>query len=189
MKQTLNYIKSELENTTKRPFLIAIDGNCGSGKSTLASFLQEHLNCSVFHMDDFFLQPQQRTTERLSTPGGNVDYERFQEEVLNHIDDSIGVTYQIYNCHQGTLADTVTIPYHDIVIVEGVYSQHPFFKNAYDLKIFLEISEVEQKNRILSRNGEAMWAMFRDKWIPMETMYFNTYNIKESSHYIGHITL
>ena len=189
MHQFLNYITTELKKTTKRPFLIAIDGNCGSGKSTLADYLEKQLDCSVFHMDDFFLQPQQRTTRRLSTPGGNVDYERFQEEVLNHINDAIGVTYQIYNCHQGTLADTVTIPYHDIVIVEGVYSQHPFFKDIYNLKIFLEISEEEQKNRILSRNGEAMWAMFRDKWIPMETMYFNTYNIKESSHYVGHITL
>lgn len=188
MNRILDYINSELTKTAKRPFLIAIDGNCSSGKSTLADYLTTRLNCSVFHMDDFFLQPQQRTTERLSTPGGNIDYERFQEEVLNHIDDAIGVTYQIYNCHQGTLADTVTIPYHEIVIVEGVYSQHPYFKDIYDLKIFLEISEEEQKNRILSRNGEAMWAMFRDKWIPMETNYFNTFCVKERSHYIGHIT-
>ena len=33
-------------------------------------------------MDDFYLQPHQRTTKRLREPGGNVDYERFETEVL-----------------------------------------------------------------------------------------------------------
>ena len=32
-------------------------------------------------MDDFFLRPEQRTEERLKEVGGNVDRERFLEEV------------------------------------------------------------------------------------------------------------
>lgn len=189
MEQLLTYIKTELNQTDKRPFLIAIDGGCGSGKTTLGNYLTEKLDCSLFHMDDFFLQPQQRTTERLAAPGGNVDYERFQREVLEHINDLTGVTHQIYDCSKGTLADIVTVPYHDIVIVEGVYSQHPYFKNCYDLRIFLEISSEEQKQRILTRNKEAMWPMFRDKWIPMENRYFEAFQIKENSDYAVSIQL
>lgn len=187
MKQLLTCIKNELAASGKRPFLIAIDGCCGSGKTTLSAFLQKQLDCSVFHMDDFFLQPQQRTTERLTAPGGNVDYERFKQEVLNHIHDITGVTHQIYNCSTGTLADIVTVPYHDIVIVEGVYSQHPYFKNCYDLRIFLDISAEEQEQRILMRNGKARWPMFRDKWIPLENRYFEAFQIKEHSHYAASI--
>ena len=62
--------------------IVAIDGKCTSGKTTLASKLAEIYDCNVFHMDDFFLRPEQRTPERFAEVGGNVDYERFQEEVL-----------------------------------------------------------------------------------------------------------
>ena len=182
MKQVLDTILSELHKTKKSPFLIAIDGNCGSGKTTLGNFLAKELNASLFHMDNFFLQPHQRTEERLSEPGGNVDYERFQEEVLNHLADACGVTFRPFNCHEWKLADiAVTVPYNTIVIVEGSYSHHPYFGDFYDVKLFLEISPEEQKKRILARDGEAMWPMFRDKWIPMENQYFEAFKIKENS--------
>ena len=45
--------------------IAAIDGRCGAGKSTLAAQLQAQLSCRVFHMDDFFLRPEQRTAARL----------------------------------------------------------------------------------------------------------------------------
>ena len=48
--------------------IVAIDGRCGSGKTTLAAKLQKQLHCSVFHMDDFFLRPEQRTEERFAAP-------------------------------------------------------------------------------------------------------------------------
>ena len=41
--------------------IVAIDGNCASGKTTLTAQLAEHFDCNVFHMDDFFLRPEQRT--------------------------------------------------------------------------------------------------------------------------------
>ena len=183
MEHILDYILKELNKTDKRPFLIAIDGNCGSGKTTLANYLKEQLGCSLFHMDDFFLQPHQRTPERLSAPGGNVDYERFQEEVLDHIADSDGVTFQPFSCKEWKLVDAITVPYHDIVLVEGSYSHHPHFKDCYDIKIFLEISEEEQKQRILTRDGETVWPMFEQKWIPMENRYFETCKIRKNSDY------
>mgnify|MGYP002515102552 CR=1 FL=1 len=61
--------------------IIAIDGRSGAGKSTLARTLEEKLGVSVVHMDDFFLQLHQRTKERFDTPGGNIDSERFFEEI------------------------------------------------------------------------------------------------------------
>ena len=62
--------------------LVAIDGGSASGKTTLGALLQSIYACPVFHMDDFFLRPEQRTPERYAQPGGNVDRERFWQEVL-----------------------------------------------------------------------------------------------------------
>ena len=62
--------------------LVAIEGGSASGKTTLGELLQNVYGCPVFHMDDFFLRPEQRTEARFTQPGGNVDRERFLEEVL-----------------------------------------------------------------------------------------------------------
>ena len=69
--------KAETLLNKKNPVLVAVEGRCASGKTTLASVLQDLAGWSVFHMDDFFLQPWQRTELRMQTAGGNVDYERF----------------------------------------------------------------------------------------------------------------
>ena len=61
---------------------IAIEGGSASGKSTLAQYMEDIYTCTVMHMDDFFLQPHQRTPERFAEIGGNVDRERFLNEVL-----------------------------------------------------------------------------------------------------------
>lgn len=57
----------------RSPFLIAIDGRCAAGKTTFAEKLSSIMECSVIHMDHFFLRPEQRTKERLAQAGGNVD--------------------------------------------------------------------------------------------------------------------
>ena len=184
MNDMLDYIKTKLNETNKRPFLIAIDGMCGSGKTTLGNHLAKELSASLFHMDDFFLQPHQRTEARLSEPGGNVDYERFKEEVLDHMADESGVIFRPFYCHEWKLADAaITIPYNDIVIVEGSYSHHPYFEDIFNIKIFLEISVEEQKKRIIARDGNDIWPMFEEKWIPMENRYFESYKIKEKSDF------
>ena len=53
--------------------LVAIEGGSASGKTTLGELLQNVYGCPVFHMDDFFLRPEQRTEARFAQPGGNVD--------------------------------------------------------------------------------------------------------------------
>ena len=63
--------------TQKDMVIVAIDGKCTSGKTTLASKLTEIYDCNVFHMDDFFLRPEQRTPERFVEVGGNGDRRKF----------------------------------------------------------------------------------------------------------------
>lgn len=160
---------------------VAIDGMCGSGKSTMGRILKEIYGCNLFHMDDFFLQPWQRNEERLNEPGGNVDYERFQAEILDHGNDREGISYQIYDCSRRQLGEWVTVPWKRLNIVEGSYSQHPYFKDRFDLRFFCWIGKEEQLRRIRERNGEGMLRRFTKEWIPMENRYFETFGIREKS--------
>ncbi len=162
-----------------KQILVSIDGVCGSGKSTLGRILEEIYDCNLFHMDDFFLRPEQRTPERLSEPGGNVDYERFKEEILDHISNSEGFSYQVYNCGIQALDGFVKVPYKQLNIVEGAYSQHPYFGNPYDLRFLCKISPEEQVSRIMKRNGPEMLERFKTVWIPMENRYFEEFEIEK----------
>ena len=163
---------------------IAVDGMSGSGKSTLAKLLEGVYGCNTFHMDDFFLPPFKRTTERFREPGGNVDYERFKEQVIDHLGDESGVEYQVYDCSLQKLSRTVKTSGRGMNVVEGSYSQHPYFGDCYDLRIFLEIDGKEQVERIRRRNGEFMLRRFVGEWIPMENTYFSHCKIRENSQIV-----
>lgn len=159
----------------------AIDGMCGAGKSTMGQALQEIYGCRLFHMDDYFLRPEQRTSQRYAQPGGNVDYERFNEEVLDHIRDREGLDYRPFDCGTFTLGTPVETQWSPLNIVEGSYSQHPFFGDVYELRFFCRISCREQIRRIRARNGEQMLRRFQEQWIPMENRYFEAFEIEKKS--------
>lgn len=160
--------------------LVAIDGRCAAGKTTLAASLQAQLECNVFHMDDFFLRPEQRTPERLRQPGGNVvDYARFLTEVLRPLHDGQAVTYRPYDCHAQQLHAPVRAEVRAVSIIEGSYSCHPALWGLYDLHVFLSVGLEEQRRRIAARSGEKMLPMFTNVWIPMEETYFAQFRVAE----------
>ena len=165
-----------------RPFVVGIDGMSSSGKTTMGNLLKmNYPEANLFHMDDYFLQPHQRTTERLAEAGGNVDYERVYEEILSKLSDKNGLTYRAYDCQTQSIGEECFVPWSPLVFVEGCYSHHPYFGELYDLKVFSEISAEEQVERIRIRNGEKMLKRFVEEWIPRENQYFETYKIKEKS--------
>ena len=156
--------------------VVAIEGGSATGKTTLSALLEEIYGCTVFHMDDFFLRPQQRTPERLAEPGGNVDRERFLEEVLLPLSRGESVSYQPYDCHTQSMQNAVEITPTPLTIVEGAYSMHPDLARYYDLSVFLRITPELQRLRILMRNGSEVADRFFSTWIPMEQLYFDTFD-------------
>ena len=156
--------------------IVAIDGKCTSGKTTLASQLAEIYDCNVFHMDDFFLRPEQRTPERFAEVGGNVDYERFHEEVLLPLKSGKAFSYRPFDCSTFTLAAPVTVAPKKLNVIEGTYSHHTYFGNPYDLKILLTVDEEIQRQRILERPA-FLHKRFFEEWIPMENRYFDGFAI------------
>lgn len=158
--------------------IVAIDGRCAAGKTTLAAKLKEKLSCNVIHGDEFFLRPHQRTAERLSEPGGNVDYERLLEEVMLPLKANRDFTYRPYDCKTQSLKVPVKVKAKKVTIIEGSYSCHPKLWEFYDLRIFLTIDERTQRKRIENRNKENA-KMFFEKWIPLEETYFKAFAVEE----------
>ena len=178
-QSAVSMILQQIHNCNKRPLLVAIDGRCGAGKTSLAALLQEETGCNVIHMDHFFLQSGQRTKERMQEPGGNVDYERFLEEVMIPLSQGLAFSYRQFDCKKMELSSPVQMKQKDVAIVEGSYSCHPSLWDFYDLRIFLSIEPEEQIRRIRSRNGSEAVSRFRDRWIPLEEQYFNACRIQE----------
>lgn len=157
--------------TEREHVFVAIDGPCASGKTTLAALLQRRFDGNVLHMDDFFLRPEQRTPERFAEPGGNVDRERFEEEVLAPLVAGNIVQYRPWDCHTGDFVASHSVEPARLTIVEGSYSMHPALREYYDLMICLMIDSNEQLRRLEARNPR-MLQRFIDEWIPLENRYF-----------------
>ena len=153
--------------------LIAIDGRAASGKSSLAALIAPHLESVIVHADDFYLHPGQRTRERYSTPGGNLDYERLRAEVIDPWIRDGAFVLRPYDAHRDVYLPAQEIAGGSFLIVEGSYSTHPALQDAYDLRIFLSTDPATQLERIARRNGPAAVQMFAEKWIPLEELYFS----------------
>lgn len=157
--------------------IAAIDGGSASGKTTAAALLEEVYGCAVFHMDDFFLRPEQRSAARLREPGGNVDWERFRSEVLAPLTRGEEVRFRRYDCRTQTLEPPRAVPARALSVVEGAYSMRPELAPAYDLSVFFSITPAEQHRRIRLRNPPAMQAMFCALWVPLENLYFEKLDV------------
>ncbi len=160
-------------------FTLAIEGGSASGKSTLGALLEQRYDCTLFHMDDFFLRPEQRTPARFAEAGGNVDWERFLEEVLTPLAQNKPIAYRRFDCASGALLPPEIIHPRPLRVIEGVYSMHPQLAGAYDFSVFLEIDPAQQRARIEKRNSAPMAERFFKEWIPLEQDYFQKLQIKE----------
>lgn len=178
------FCKIDLLMKSKDTVNVAIDGNSSAGKTTLASLISDVYDCNIFHMDDFFLTPELKTEERLKEVGGNVDYVRFGQEIIDGLNKGSKFKYRIYDCKQMDFVKTISVTPKKLNIIEGAYSMHPTLINNYDLKIFLHIDEKEQSSRILKRNGASMLRKFLSEWIPLENGYFEEFKVQKRSDLI-----
>ncbi len=163
---------------SKGRVILAIDGGSASGKTTLSRMIEDIYDCTVFHMDDFFLQPFQRTPQRFEEIGGNVDWERFLSRVLIPLSRDESVNLRKFDCSTMTLAEAEKISPRKLVVVEGVYSMHRELEKYFDYSVFLNVSQNLQRERILHRNSPCMAQRFFEEWIPLENKYFAKTDIK-----------
>lgn len=164
---------------TQEKVIVAIDGDCAAGKTSLSQLISQIYDCNQVHMDHFFLQPDQQTEIRLNTPGENIDHERFTKDVMTPLMASESLSYKPFNCMTQTFGEAISLPFKKLTIIEGSYALHASLIQFYDLKVFLQIPQDVQLDRILARDGINMLQKFKDVWIPMEKNYAKTFNVKE----------
>ncbi len=173
------FVEIDKLTSKKDRVIIAIEGGSASGKTTLSGMLREVYGCNIVHMDDFFLRPEQRTAERFSEIGGNVDRERVRDEVLEPYSRGETVCYRPFECSTMTLALPITLQKNKLTVVEGAYSMHPELEGYYDLSVFLDITSELQRERIRIRNTPPMAERFFSEWIPLERAYFDKSGARE----------
>ena len=185
LEHKLARIRTEIDTllSRKASVIVAIDGPCTSGKTTLAGKLAEIYDCNLFHMDDFFLRPEQRTEARYGEVGGNVDYERFREEVLQPLLSGGEFSYRPFDCKTFTLGGPVAVTPKQLTVIEGSYCLHPYFADPYDLKILLTVDADTQRQRVLERPS-FLHDPFFSKWIPMENRYLEVFRIAHKADLI-----
>ena len=159
--------------------IAAVEGGSASGKTTLSHLLTGIYDCTVFHMDDFFLQPEQRTPERFAQTGGNIDWERFLAEVLLPLRRGEVVNYRKFDCSTMRVGECVQTVPKKLTVIEGAYSMHPELEQYYDFSAFLDISPQLQTERILKRNAPQLAKRFFHEWVPLENVYFSQTNIRQ----------
>lgn len=159
------------------PYIIGIDGRCGSGKSTLAKMLAKWLGCGVIHTDDFYLPLSARTREIMETPAGHIEIDRLAKELLIPLSQGKTGNYVKFDCQSQTYAQGFEMLPTPILLVEGSYAMHPKLRDFYDLKVFLDMDKSTQKQRILFRNGIEGLRTFEKRWIPLEEMYFEAFDL------------
>lgn len=158
----------------------SIDGRCGSGKTTLASAIAQKLDDAlVVHLDDFFLQPFQRTEERLETPGENVDYERVIDEILVPLLEVGKASYQPFSCKTQKLGEAREIAKPAYLILEGSYAHNSALKPFADYTVFATCDPLTQLLRLADREGIEKLESFSMRWIPLEESYFVTCEIED----------
>lgn len=155
--------------------VLAVEGRSGAGKTTLADKLKNTFGGSCVHTDDFHLTPQMRTPERLDEPGGNIDYERFADEVTPFLNTAQAFSYRAYDCKSGEYT-LKSVGANGLIIVEGSYCLHPKLDVKYDFTVFCDITIGAQIAALTAREGEKGITAFTEKWIPLEEKYFDFYN-------------
>lgn len=168
-----------LDKKQSGPVIIAVDGRCGSGKTTLGNYVGEHFGWTLVHMDDFYLQPFQRTKERYQTPGENIDHERFVREVLEPMKKGQDFILRRYIFPTDEFLPSIHMKTAPVCLVEGSYSLNTALRPYYDWKVFVDIDRDRQQQRILARNGQGGLADFNARWIPLEELYFSNCRVRE----------
>jgi len=156
------------------PWLIAIDGRSGVGKSTFAERLSERFNAGLIAGDDFYAGG---TSLRRDGPeelaDSCIDRKRLGS-VLRQLKSGRHARYRPFDwaAFDGAVSNQErSIHPHAILILEGVYSNHPDFRAFIDFSILLVAPEQVRERRLRAREGEI--TQWERQWRRAEDWYFN----------------
>ena len=159
---------------TYNAFAIAIDGMAGAGKTALAAYLSKKYGAPVVHLDDFRLPVSERAAGWEKIPGGDMDFERFEEEIVAPWMEKRPLVYTTVDPATGEMLDRRALPDGQMFLFEGTYAMHPMIRDVYDLRLFVSVGEGEQARR-LSAGGKNADPDAMQQRLIRERAYFDAF--------------
>jgi uridine kinase len=136
--------------------LVGIGGHGGAGKTTLARQVD---GAQVVATDEFW-------------NGESFDLERVLTEVVRPLAAGEVARYRAFSWRDQALEDGERVVRPEgVVVVEGVCALHTMFRDAYDLRVWVEAPRDVRLARGIARDGEASRATWEDVWMPREDAY------------------
>ena len=136
--------------------LVGIGGHGGAGKSTLARMLPA---TKVVSTDEFW-------------DGSSFNLARLEREVLGPLLAGRPAVYRSFDwAAQRPRDETRQVAPAGLVVVEGVCALHRRFRDAYDLRVWVDAPRELRLARGVARDGEAARRRWLEVWMPMEDRY------------------
>ncbi|WP_239455281.1 4-amino-4-deoxy-L-arabinose transferase [Nocardioides gilvus] len=151
--------------------LLCIDGPTGSGKSTLAdSLVAARPDTGLVRLDDL-LDGWDGLLEVADT---------LTRDVLVPLSQGLVGSYRRYDWLAGEFAETVLVPHHPLLVVEGVGSGSLVTAPLRSALVWLEAPAVLRRRRGIARDGDAFaphWA----RWAAQEEQLFATQRTRSAA--------
>ena len=147
--------------TSARPggrafLLVGIGGHGGAGKTTLAGTIP---GAQVVGTDEFW-------------NGSEFELSRLRSEVLEPILRGEPAEYRAFSwVLQKPLAQPRVVWPEGVVVVEGVCALHVLFRDAYDLRVWVDAPRELRLARGIARDGEDAREVWEKQWMPSEDRY------------------
>jgi uridine kinase len=136
--------------------LVGIGGHGAAGKTTLAHMIP---HAQVVSTDEFW-------------DGVEFELSRLRAEVLEPILRGERAEYHAFSWElQTRLAEPRLVRPEAVIVIEGVCALHAIFREAYDLRVWVEAPRELRLARGIARDGEEMRRIWEEQWMPNEERY------------------
>ena len=140
----------------KRGFrFVGIGGRGGAGKSTLAACIPDS---QIVATDEFW-------------DGDGFDLDRLRAEVFEPLLAGRTARYDGWDWEARRPGGARIVEPRGVVVVEGVCALHRMFRDAYDVRVWVDASYDVRLQRGVARDGEAARRTWVEHWMPMEERY------------------
>jgi len=152
----------------RRFTFVGIGGHGGAGKSTLAARLPD---AQVVGTDEFW-------------DGDDYELSRLRADVFDPLLEGVQARYASWDWAGRRPGGVRTILPEGLVVVEGVCALHRMFRDAYDVRVWVEAPYDVRLARGIERDGEASRTTWVEHWMPSEDRYVARDNPIPSAHVV-----
>jgi uridine kinase len=158
------------EGRSSRGFvLVGIGGRGGAGKTTLAHLIPE---AQVVSTDEFW-------------DGAEFELSRLRAEVIEPLLRDETAEYRAFDWEsQRLFATPRVVQPRGVIVIEGVCALHTLFRQAYDLRIWVDAPRELRLARGIARDGEEARRVWETQWMPGEDRYVQRDDPISAAHLI-----